>query len=251
VSNSNNILLLGGITEARLLLEKINSITGFNVVYSTKTSIGPSLQYCTQRFGGFGGIDGLEAYLAHEAIGLIIDCTHPYAAQISNHAFAASQHLTIPYLQYLRPAWDFSYNKLTCIDSFIQLHTVLEKSQRIFFTIGEQQKTFIASKPVEQIWWWRSAVELNIPEKIDNFTSMVQRGPFSYADELSFLKNNKVDTLVCKNSGGQSVFAKIQAAMDLKIDIVMLARPPVVQHEFLFTNITALASKLKSYRSTN
>src|ERR1700724_693424 len=44
---------------------------------------------CSVRVGGFGGVEGLKTFLEAESIGLIVDATHPYAAQMSRHASAA------------------------------------------------------------------------------------------------------------------------------------------------------------------
>ena len=45
------------------------------------------------------------------------------------------------------------------------------------------------------------------------------------ARERALLRENRIDALVTKNSGGSMTRAKIDAATDLGIDILMIARP--------------------------
>ena len=50
------------------------------------------------RIGGFGGEAGLVRYLQTEQIDLLIDATHPFAAQISRNAAGAATKVGIPRL---------------------------------------------------------------------------------------------------------------------------------------------------------
>ena len=55
---------------------------------------------------------------------------------------------------------------------------------------------------------------------------ILARGPFSFADELELMKRERIDALVTKNSGGRATYAKIEAARELGIEVVMVRRPP-------------------------
>ena len=63
---------------------------GLAGVYSyagrTDTPMGQPIH---MRMGGFGGVDGLVAYLTDQSITHVIDATHPFAAQMSANAVAA------------------------------------------------------------------------------------------------------------------------------------------------------------------
>ena len=80
---SPRILLLGGTAEAlrlarRLGPESIYSLAGLGRV--------PDDLPCEVRVGGFGGAEGLAAFIREQGIELLLDLTHPYAAQISANA---------------------------------------------------------------------------------------------------------------------------------------------------------------------
>jgi precorrin-6A/cobalt-precorrin-6A reductase len=53
----------------------------------------------------------------------------------------------------------------------------------------------------------------------------MSRGPYSYAGERQVLTEHAVDVLVTKDSGGAHTVAKLDAASDLSIPVVILARP--------------------------
>src|SRR5690349_14912068 len=59
----------------------------------------------TVRLGGFGGVPGLTQYLREEKIDLMVDATHPYAAQISRNAAEAAGATARPLLRIERQPW--------------------------------------------------------------------------------------------------------------------------------------------------
>ncbi len=61
-----------------------------------------------------------------------------------------------------------------------------------------------------------------------NHEVVLSRGPYGYDDESALLRDNRIDVLVTKNSGGGALTeAKLAAARDLGITVVMIDRPPL------------------------
>jgi len=83
------ILLLGGVTEALAIARTL----GPQHIYSL-AGVGrvPSDLRCQVRVGGYGGAEGLAQFIADEGVDLLLDATHPYAAQISANAARAAHH---------------------------------------------------------------------------------------------------------------------------------------------------------------
>ncbi|TIW76881.1 MAG: cobalt-precorrin-6A reductase, partial [Mesorhizobium sp.] len=99
------ILILGGTTEARQLAGKL--VEDFLVTLSLAgRTESPVAQGVPVRSGGFGGADGLAAYLRETGTGLLIDATHPYAARISANAAMAARKTGVPILALRRPGWE-------------------------------------------------------------------------------------------------------------------------------------------------
>ncbi len=54
----------------------------------------------------------------------------------------------------------------------------------------------------------------------------MERGPFSLESERSLLQEYQIGAIVSKNSGGEATYAKIIAARELGLPVVMVQRPP-------------------------
>jgi precorrin-6A/cobalt-precorrin-6A reductase len=55
---------------------------------------------------------------------------------------------------------------------------------------------------------------------------IVGRGPFTLVGERRRLEDHAIDVLVCKASGGAATEAKILAARELGLPVVMVRPPP-------------------------
>jgi precorrin-6A/cobalt-precorrin-6A reductase len=59
-----------------------------------------------------------------------------------------------------------------------------------------------------------------------SYEVVIGRGPFTLAEERHRLERHAIDVLVCKASGGAATEAKISAARELGLPVVMVRRPP-------------------------
>ena len=58
-----------------------------------------------------------------------------------------------------------------------------------------------------------------------NAENLIVRGPFSKEEEIALMRSWKISLLLCKNSGGEASFAKLLAARELSIPVLMVKRP--------------------------
>ena len=55
---------------------------------------------------------------------------------------------------------------------------------------------------------------------------LAERGPFRIEDELALLREHAIDVVVTKASGGEATYAKLAAARQLGLPVIMVRRPP-------------------------
>ena len=85
------ILVLGGTAEARELAAVLVE-RHIDVLSSLAGRVSqPALPAGQVRIGGFGGVDGLAAFIVEQRVRVVVDATHPFAARISGHAIAATR----------------------------------------------------------------------------------------------------------------------------------------------------------------
>ena len=224
------LLILGGTGDAAELAARASQIAEIEVVSSlagrTQQPFTPKTG--TVRIGGFGGAAGLAAFLLDRPIDLLIDATHPFAAQISAHAAVAAAECNVPYLMLVRPAWErVEGDRWIEVASHSEAAKALSgQSQRVFLTIGRQELAEFAG--LDAIWFLMRAIDppaLNTP--VPNGKLLLARGPFTLEDERQLLLEYQIDTIVSKNSGGDATYAKIAAARELGLPVVMVQRPQI------------------------
>src|SRR5436305_9315800 len=100
------ILILAGTAEARQLAERLAERRDLAVTLSLAgRTAHPAAQPVPVRVGGFGGAEGLAAYLAQQRIDVLVDDTHPYAATMAAHAAEAAARTKVPIVALRRKAW--------------------------------------------------------------------------------------------------------------------------------------------------
>tara|TARA_B100000315_G_scaffold220156_3_gene222594 strand:- start:1259 stop:1984 length:726 start_codon:yes stop_codon:yes gene_type:complete len=227
------LLILGGTGDAAKLAREASQMSDLEVVYSLAgRTRNPNLPECKVRIGGFGGVDGLVSYLSEAEIDLVIDATHPFARAMAQHAAEACVQANIPRLKFCRPAWrqgDVSW--ISVVDYAGAAEYLKELGDRIFLSIGTRDLKAFSS--LTEKWFLIRAVEQPaMPIPLDNHELLLERGPFDEAHERTLLVTCQIDALVSKNSGG-AMAAKLTAAHDLGIPIVMIEQPDLPEGKVL------------------
>jgi len=226
-------LLLGGTGDAlkiarRLGPAHIYSLAGLGRV--------PDDLICRVRVGGFGGIEGLAAFIETESIGLIVNATHPYAAQMSHHASTASALKNIECWALRRAPWQpQSEDDWREAIDFPDIIRTLAPYKFPLWTLGREPLAHLDEIPPGQHWTIRC---LDSHPGNARATIIGARGPFSLESERMLFDTQQTDVLVSKNSGGAATEAKLAVARERGLPVVMLKRPnlPPVQREFSDTN---------------
>jgi precorrin-6A/cobalt-precorrin-6A reductase len=179
----------------------------------------------TVRLGGFGGVPGLTQYLREERISIIVDATHPYAAQISRNAAEAATSIGMPLLRIERPAWRTQPgDNWIDVDSIVSAALVARDFHRVFLSTGASDLNAFAGMP-ETCFLVRAIGLPPAPLPLASQEIILARGPFAEEDERRLLEEHAIEAIVSKNSGGNATYAKIAAARALSIPVIMIARP--------------------------
>lgn len=225
-----HLLILGGTGEAAALAER--AVARFGDALRVTTSLAgrtarPADVAGERRIGGFGGADGLGAYIAEHGVGLVIDATHPFAAQISAQAAAACAAARVPRLVLERPAWRRDpRDRWIEVDDFGAAAAALPAlGRRCFLTTGARGlAAFAGLGDIHFIVRLVDAPGTALP--LASYELVLGRGPFGLAEEGAMLQRHAIDMLVVKASGGGATEAKLVAARELGLPVVMLRRPP-------------------------
>jgi precorrin-6A/cobalt-precorrin-6A reductase len=218
------VLILGGTRDARLLASLLVA-TGLDVTTSLAgVTAAPILPEGQVRLGSFGGARGLLAYITRECFDALADATHPFAAQISRHGFAAASRASIPYFRLERPAWTPGEgDDWDIVSSPVTAAAALPHAARALITTGRKGlEAFIARADLSGLI--RTIEPPPIPFSA-RWTLIQERPPFALADEIKLMRENSITHLLAKNSGGPATEAKLRAARQLGIKVVMIARP--------------------------
>jgi precorrin-6A/cobalt-precorrin-6A reductase len=222
------VLILGGTHEAFQLAEHLAAQAGIDFISSLAgRTREPRLPKGEVRTGGFGGAEGLARYLREERITLVINATHPFAAQISANAVAAAETAGIPLLRLLRPAWTARRD-----DRWVAARHAAEAAElcrreggRIFLTLGSGELDAFAE--IHNAHFLVRMVDA--PERLPlrDCHVITARGPFSLQEEMRLLVEHHIGLIVAKNSGGDATYAKIEAARRTGLPIIMIERPAI------------------------
>ena len=232
------LLLLGGTSEARALSERLARETDVAAVVSlagrTREPLATSLP---TRIGGFGGVEGLQRYLVENRIDRVIDATDPFAERISANAREACAALGVPLAVLARAPWSKEPG-----DHWIEVADIAgavtalgAPPRRVFLTIGRLSVPAFRGAP--QHHYLIRSIEPPQPEELPPSVELIlARGPFSCDDELRLMREQKIDVLVTKNSGGPLTYAKIEAARALSLETIVV-QPPSGAAERRLTNL--------------
>ncbi|MER8046815.1 cobalt-precorrin-6A reductase [Streptomyces sp. NPDC094032] len=220
-----HVLILGGTTEGRVLAGLLAGAVRVTSSLAGRVAA-PRLPAGEVRIGGFGGAEGLAAWVRQHGVDAVIDATHPFAERISFNAARAAATAHVPLLALRRPGWvpvegDEWYEVGSLGEAAGLLGGV---GERVFLTTGRMGLAAFAERSE---WFLVRSVDAPdgpMPARVE---VLLERGPFTLEGERELLARHRIDVLVTKDSGGAATAPKLAAAREAGVPVVVVRRPPV------------------------
>ncbi|MFD4606438.1 cobalt-precorrin-6A reductase [Streptomyces sp. NPDC058464] len=225
---SPHVLILGGTAEARRLATELSGCPGVRVTTSLAGRVArPGSLVGEVRIGGFGGAAGLAGWLREHRVDALVDATHPFAETITANAAGAARATGIPSVVLRRPGWrPRPGDDWHPVPSLPAAAAALSRfGPRVLLTTGRLGLSAFAH--LSDRHFVVRSVEPPEPPMPRHTEVLLARGPFTVADETALLQGKLIDVLVTKDSGGAATAAKLTAARELALPVVVVRRPPL------------------------
>ncbi len=219
------LLILGGTGEARELAKELVA-RGEKVTSSLAGRVArPRLPEGEVRVGGFGGPEGLAKWLTENHITAIVDATHPFAERIGANAAEAALTTNTPLLRLARPGWTEQPGDVWHWAENLghAAHLLPGLGERVFLTSGRQGLAAFAG--LDDLWFLIRCVDPPEPPLPRRHEILLDRGPYEVSAERALMLRHDVQVLVTKDSGGAMTTAKLAAARELGLPVVVVQRP--------------------------
>jgi precorrin-6A/cobalt-precorrin-6A reductase len=239
------IMVIAGTSDARELALQIKA-AGYDLLTSVVTenaAKGMEEAGLPVRFGRLNETE-LAELMVNGGFKIVIDASHPFAEEASKNAMAAALRASIPYIRYERESISYhDHPQLFYVDDYEQaaemaaikqgviMLTTGSKTLKVFTDklLGLPNTTLIA-RMLPRKDNMEKCEELGMEQK--NIVAM--QGPFTKELNTALYNQYKVTLMITKESGkAGAVDEKLEAALELGIDTIMIGRPAVdygIQH---------------------
>ena len=219
-------LILGGTSDANRLADTVAGL-GWDAIYSyAGRTEAPVAQSLPTRSGGFGGASGLADYIRQQNITHVVDATHPFAAGMSRNAVAACAATRTALIALERAPWSKTPDDtwIEVADETAAAAALPDQRTSVFLAIGRQHLAPFVAKP-QHAYTLRFVDAPDGALPLPDAGVIVSRGPFTLAGDLELMRSRRIEWVVARNAGGSGARAKIDAARELGLPVVMIARP--------------------------
>jgi precorrin-6A/cobalt-precorrin-6A reductase len=220
------ILVLGGTAEARALATALHE-AGASLTTSLAGRVArPRLPPGEVRIGGFGGPAAMTIWLRDHGITAVVDATHPFAERITASAASACQAARVPLLRLERAGWsERAGDRWTWVADLEAAAAMTPRlGERAFLTTGRQGLSAFAG--VGTVWFLVRCVDPPDPPLPPHHELILDRGPYSLDGELALIERHRIELVITKDSGGPLTEAKLDAARQRGLPVIVVARPP-------------------------
>lgn len=246
-----NVMVMAGTKDAANIIKKLSSTGKFNILATTTTSYGADIAKAAgadEVISKGLTLEELVEVIKTNDIDLLIDATHPFAAIATHNAIESSNITGTKYLRFERPLEDFKENDL--IHEVLSFEEAASKANeltkgRVLHLAGVSTLKPVVEKVDSSRLFARVLPSVNSIQKCidiglkqENIIAM--QGIFSKKFNKTLFEEYNISLIITKESGETGgTLSKIDAAVELGIEVVLVTRPKVaeLENKDIFTNI--------------
>lgn len=187
----------------------------------------------------------LREYMQAHDIHLLVDASHPYAANVSANAIQVCKALEVPYIRYERDLSEIGCDKVTVVHSYEEAAEAAARlGKKIFLTTGSRNLEKFVHSPAladceltARVLPTAEVISLCEDLGLDAGHIAALQGPFSQELNAELFQKYGAEVIITKNSGAiGGTDTKIAAAAELGLPIVVIDRPklayPCLAHTY-------------------
>jgi precorrin-6A/cobalt-precorrin-6A reductase len=154
-------------------------------------------------------------------------------------AAAAAAATGTPLLRLQRPGWTAGPgDDWREVDTLADAAEAVRPFSSVFLTTGRQGLAAFAGLTAACLV---RSVDPPGPPLPARATVVLARGPFTVDGERALMREHAVDVVVTKDSGGGMTAAKLTAARELRVPVVLVRRPPLPEGVEVVATVEAAA----------
>ncbi|MBN2041891.1 MAG: precorrin-6A reductase [Spirochaetes bacterium] len=227
------IWVIAGTKSARDLIDVL--LKQYDVLASVVTGYGRVLLGEKERLTILTGpldMNDMQNLIKSHEINLIIDASHPFAAEVSANAVSVSEQTGVPYIRFERKEINYSHVNYICDDYKSAVEYLNNREGNILLTIGsknipdfksiERERLFVRVLPL------KSSIDACEKSGIPVDKIIAVRFPFSVELNKALYRELNIKFIVTKDSGEEGgVIEKVKAAKETGVEVVLIKRPAV------------------------
>lgn len=223
-SETSGIVLLAGSMEARTLSDNLVAQGHRLVILVTETPRSGQAKSMAHRLcRDIVAEDVIAAAKEVQARG-ILDAAHGFDARASNAGWAAAQQLELPMLRFARPLWRAESPRWRRAGSVVAAMRFISPGARVFSATGWDSLPEYADFPGARLLL-RQTRETDRKTPFPFVEPVFGVPPFTVESELQLFEGMGVDLLICRNLGGAASRPKLDAALRLGLDVILVDPP--------------------------
>ncbi|MEA4960049.1 precorrin-6A reductase [Lutispora sp.] len=222
------IWIIGGTAETREIIDRIKDMDNY-IITSATDSEKEFIPYSNLVVGRMD-YASMADFIDENHISLIVDLSHPYAAEVTENAKRAAQSRSIKYVRYVRSKVELEGMGTYLRDYDECLDFLKRINGSVFFTtgsknIGEFEKIRNKNRFIYRILPAPESIEECRKHEIRMKDIVAVLGPFSKEFNKAMFAEYDVDYVVMKDSGREGgTIEKIQACRELGIMPIIIGR---------------------------